>query len=230
MWRGQIGVFAASYRVIAPDLRGFGASDVTPGVVTMAQFSEDLAKLLDALGVNVPVTFCGLSMGGYIGWQFAMCYPHRLSALVACDTRAAADTPEQAAGRRDLAQRVLKQGATIVADAMLPKLFGPDAIAKNAEYVTATRRVMETTDVQGIAGALQGMAERPDVRSWLPQIACPTLSIVGEHDVISPPQEMREWTASIPNARLAVVGDSGHMTPLENPAQFNASLAECLQR
>src|SRR5687767_13095699 len=70
MWFGQIDHFSRRWRVIAPDLRGFGASTVTPGTVTMEQFADDLNALLDALGISEPVHLCGLSMGGYIGWQF----------------------------------------------------------------------------------------------------------------------------------------------------------------
>ncbi|MEX2025908.1 MAG: alpha/beta fold hydrolase, partial [Pirellulaceae bacterium] len=70
MWSAQIDALARQNRVIAPDLRGFGGSDVTPGTVTMAQYADDLAQLLDAMQVREPVVFCGLSMGGYVAWQF----------------------------------------------------------------------------------------------------------------------------------------------------------------
>ena len=70
MWQEQIAEFATTHRVIAPDLRGFGLSDVTPGTVTMEQFADDLAAMLPELSITEPVIFCGLSMGGYVAWQF----------------------------------------------------------------------------------------------------------------------------------------------------------------
>src|SRR4051812_14800581 len=92
MWRHQIAHFAATHRVIAPDLRGFGRSSVTPGVVTMKQFADDLAAILPALGENRPVVLCGLSMGGYVAWQFVEHHPSKLAALIVCDSKAATDS------------------------------------------------------------------------------------------------------------------------------------------
>src|SRR5262245_42773822 len=72
MWQGQLDGLSDKFRVIAPDLRGFGDSDVVPGAATMEQMADDLAELLTALVVKEPVVFCGLSMGGYVAWQFAL--------------------------------------------------------------------------------------------------------------------------------------------------------------
>ena len=91
MWREQIQHFRGTHRVIAPDLRGFGQSDVTPGTITMQRHAEDLAHLLDALRVKNPVCLCGLSMGGYIAWQFVQMHHGRLGSLILCDTKAGAD-------------------------------------------------------------------------------------------------------------------------------------------
>src|SRR6266481_5980829 len=71
MWQGQIDGLSGICRVIAPDLRGFGASDVTPGTATMGQMADDVAGILDALHIKEPIVCCGLSMGGYVAWQFA---------------------------------------------------------------------------------------------------------------------------------------------------------------
>src|SRR4029079_12092951 len=92
MWRPQIDYFVDHCRVIAPDLRGFGGTDVTPGAVTMEQMADDLNALLDVLEVREKVIFCGLSMGGYIGWQFWRKYSDRVAAMILCDTRSIADT------------------------------------------------------------------------------------------------------------------------------------------
>ena len=134
MWRAQLDHFAADFHVIAPDLRGFGASSPGPdvGSVSMEQFADDCARLLDALGVQTEVTFCGLSMGGYVAWQFARKYPQRLARLVLCDTRAAADTPAAAETRFKMAEHVLAAGTEIVARAMLPKMFAPATLARTA--------------------------------------------------------------------------------------------------
>lgn len=226
MWRGQLDGLSQHCRVIAPDLRGFGKSDVTEGVVTMEQLADDLARLLDALKIDEPVAFCGLSMGGYVAWQFVARHADRVGRLIVCDTRAVADSQETAAGREKSAQRVLAEGAQIVADAMLPKLFYRPAgqTEQEPDYVRQTRDVMLATNPQGIAAALRGMAQRPDVTGQLGQIRVPTLVLCGEHDAISPAAEMRKIAEGIPDARYVEIAGAGHMAPLEKLAEVNAAM------
>lgn len=224
MWRHQIDALSASYQVIAPDLRGFGQSQVSPGAVTMQRFADDLAAILDALTVREPVTLCGLSMGGYIAFGFALGHSHRLAKLVLCDTKSAADTPEAAQTRRDTAQKVLAEGSQAIVDGMVPKLFAPSTIEHQPDVVAATRKVMLGTKPEGIAAALRGMAERPDVTSELSRIRVPTLVVCGEHDVITPLEEMRRMAERLPQGTFISIPDAGHLAPLEKPADVNAAL------
>jgi 3-oxoadipate enol-lactonase len=226
MWRYQIGYFAEHCRVIAPDLRGFGRTTVAADATTMEQMADDLAVLLAELGVREPILFCGLSMGGYVGWQFARKYPDRLRALIACDTRVIPDSPEQAANRRQMAERVLSEGASVVADAMLPKLFSDETRKQRPELVETTRQVILNNPPEGIAGALSGMSERPDMTEFVRHLELLTLIIVGEHDAISSAAEMQEIAESMPNASWVMVPNAGHMSPLENPEVFNEALRE----
>jgi len=228
MWDAQIDALAERYRVIAPDLRGFGRSGVTDAVVTMEQFADDLAALLDALGVAEPIALCGLSMGGYVAMQFWRKYRARLRALILADTRALDDSPEMAAARLEMAGRVLQEGPAPLVDGMMPKLFGETTVQSRPEVVESLRRVMMSTDLKGMVAASRGMAERPDVTSLLGQIECPALVIVGRHDKISTAEEMRDIADAIPGARLVEIADCGHMSPMEKPAEFNAAVLEFL--
>jgi 3-oxoadipate enol-lactonase len=228
MWRGQLDGLADICRVIAPDLRGFGASDVTPGTLTMEQMADDIAGLLDALKIKDPVVFCGLSMGGYVAWQFAQKHRSRLARLILCDTKAVADTAEAAAGRRKTAERVLAEGPGIAADTLLPKLFAPTTFKQQPQIVEETRQVILRTNPEGIAAALRGMAERPDVTSRLSKIDVPALLLCGQHDSISPPDEMRQIAARLPNARFVEIKDASHMAPLEQPEKVNAAIRKFL--
>ncbi len=228
MWFGQIDHFSRGWRVIAPDLRGFGDSSVTPGTVTMEQFANDLSALLDALGVAEPVHFCGLSMGGYIGWQFFRRHRGRVRSLILCDTRAVADAPDAAANRVKLAEKAIQEGAGVVAEAMLPKLFAKATHEKQRHLVEATRQVMEHTDPQGIAAALRGMAQRSDSSGLLATIDVPTLVIVGQEDPISTVDEMRALAAAIPGAEFLEIEGAGHMAPLERPRIANEAIERFL--
>ncbi len=229
MWQAQIDAFSQTHRVIAPDLRGFGASQVIPGTTSMERFADDVAALLDALEVTEPIIFCGLSMGGYIGWQFWRRHAARLKGLVLCDTKSKADTPEAAAGRMKMVDHVLRAGDEVVADAMPAKLFAPGTFEHKPQIVASIKETIRNTRPEGIAAALRGMAVRPDMSGELRNITVPSLVIVGEHDAISPVDEMREIANGLPHSHFVVIPGAGHMSPLEEPARFNEALATYLR-
>jgi len=228
MWDAQVEALADRHRLIAPDLRGFGASSVTEGKVPMDQLVDDLAGLLDALEIAEPVTICGLSMGGYLSLRFWRRHRARLRAMVLCDARAAGDTPEAAANRRKLAERVLREGAEAAANAMVPNLLAETTSAARPEVVEAVRQMILANDPRGIAATAYGMAERPDMTSFLSEIDCPTALLVGQSDLISSPTQMRSMAEAIPDAVLVEISDAGHLSPMENPTEVNASLAAFL--
>lgn len=229
MWRHQLDALASDYRVIAPDLRGFGQSTVTPGVVTMQRFANDLAALLDELKVREPITLCGLSMGGYIAWQFAQQHRQRLAKLVLCDTKAVADTAEGAKARLENAQKVLAEGPQAIVDGMIAKLFAPQTASQQPDLVKGQREIILSTMPEGMAAALRGMAEREDVSGRLAEFDLPTLVLCGEHDAISPLEEMRAIAAGLPRATFAPIAEAGHMAPLEQPAAVNQALRAFMQ-
>jgi 3-oxoadipate enol-lactonase len=230
MWQEQFTAIGSVYRVIAPDLRGHGDSPVPQGVYTMDAMADDVVELLETLEIAGPVVVGGLSMGGYVALSLAARYPTRVRALLLMDTRAGADTPEAAEGREATAKSVLAaDSVAAVVDAMLPRLFCKMSLEQRPERVEPMTAVMAKTAPQGIAGALRGMAARPDRRGDLPKIAVPTLVLVGEDDVITPPAEARAMAESIPNAQLAVIPQAGHMAPYENPSVANAAILRFLQ-
>jgi len=228
MWLGQLDEFAQGYQVIAPDLRGFGGSGGARNMNTMAAYANDLVQILDALEIREPVTLCGLSMGGYIAFQFATQFAERLTRLVLCDTRAQADSDEGVETRKQTADRVLSEGPGFLAENMPQKLFGPANLQTQPELISQTQEVIRQTNPQAIAAASLGMASRPDVRGWLPQLKLPTLVVCGVDDQIVLLEEMRDMAANLPQAEFAEIPQAGHMAPLENPAAFNAVLRQFL--
>lgn len=229
MWRGQVRHFSKTHRVIAPDLRGFGTSGVTPGTVTMRQYADDLAQLLDALRVTEPVCLCGLSMGGYVAFQFFQHHRRRLGSLILCDTRAVADDGAGKKNREDLATRVLKEGPDFIASSMPEKLFAKRRLEAGDPIVAETQTLIRRTHPDGIAAASRGMAARPDVTGLLGTIDVPTLVVVGEEDAISKAGEMQQIAEAIPGARFVKIDGAGHMSPQEDPTAVNAAIDEFLK-
>ena len=230
MWDEQLAGIGSVYRVIAPDLRGFGESPVPEGVYTMDAMADDVVELLETLEIAGPVVVGGLSMGGYVALSLAVRYPTRVRALMLMDTRAGADTAEAAEGREATARAVLAaDSAAAVAASMLPRVFSKTTLEQRPERVEPIKAIMEQTAPIGVAGALRGMACRPDRRGDLAKIAVPTLIIVGEEDVITPPAEAEAMAEAIPNARLEVIPQAAHMAPYENPSATNAVILRFLQ-
>jgi 3-oxoadipate enol-lactonase len=231
MWREQVSELSKTFRVLVPDLRGFGQSSPVSGddaVVTMAHFADDLAAMLSAMGIAGPVALCGLSMGGYVAFQFAARHADKLGRLILCDTKAAADTKEAGENRHKLAAKVLSEGSQAAADAMLPKLFSKRAIEAQAPYVEEMRQVILRTQPRTIAAALRGMAAREDFTAQLETIDVPTLVLCGAEDVITPPAEMRPIAAAIGGAEYCEVPAAGHMSPLEDPRTVNQAIRKFL--
>ncbi len=217
MWRRQMEGLASTCRLIAPDLAGFGASDArTQPVLGMQHLADDLAELLDAMRIRQPITLCGLSMGGYIAFEFWKRHGERLERLILCDTRAAADSAEAAAGRRTLAAQILRKGTTDLAANMPTRLFAKETFTNQTCVVEQTRGVMLATPPATVAAALLGMADREDMSDLLPSIEIPTLVLCGEHDRITPAEEMRTMAAAMPHAHFVEIPVAGHMAPLES--------------
>jgi pimeloyl-ACP methyl ester carboxylesterase len=228
MWQAQLDEFSKTHRVIAPDLRGFGRSAVTAGTVRMEMFAGDLSALLDKLRIDEPIVYCGLSMGGYIGWEFVRRHTSRVGALVLCDTRSASDTPAAAAARLQLAATVLEKGSAAAVATMLPKLLAQRTRENRPEIAESLKAVIAATHPEAIAAALRGMAERPDSTPMLSGIRQPALVIVGREDALTPVKEMRALAERMPAARFVEIADAGHMAPLENPEAVNAAIREFL--
>jgi pimeloyl-ACP methyl ester carboxylesterase len=220
MWDAQIEMLARSFRVIAPDLRGFGQSQIEPADVDsgvgMDHHATDVLAILNALGVTETVVLVGFSMGGYVAFQIALKHPTQVRGLILCDTRAVGDTEDAAAGRLKMANAVLNaDSAEPALKAMLPKLLAPETHEQRPEVVAEVREMILRQTPGAIAAAQRGMARREDVRDELKKIRCPVLGIVGTADAISTPKEMREIIDALPDARLEEVA-GGHMTPIEN--------------
>ncbi len=230
MWTEQIRELSPRYRLIAPDLRGFGRSQGTDGTVTMEQFADDLEAMLQALEITEPIILCGLSMGGYIAWQFAKAYPQRLRGLILCDTKAAADDEAAVANRHRVADDVLENGTEPLARAMPQKLFAKSTLDARPHVVEAVREMIRRASPIGVAAASRGMAERPDMTDFLSDIQVPTLLVCGAEDGITPPGEMQQIAALIDGSTCEVIEEAGHMAPMENPHAVNGVIERFLHR
>jgi YbgC/YbaW family acyl-CoA thioester hydrolase len=228
MWRHQVAGFGRWQR-IAPDLRGFGHSAGHGGgpAESLARQADDVAAVLDALGVRRAV-LCGLSMGGYVLFEFWRRHADRVRALVLADTKAEADSADGRRARDELAAVAQREGTVAVAERMLPRLLAAASAAAQPELVTAVRAMAGRASVDGIVAALRAMRDRADSRELLPAIGVPTLVTGGAEDVLTPPDVMQALADGIPGARFVAIPAAGHLAPLEQPLAVNRALSEFL--
>jgi 3-oxoadipate enol-lactonase len=227
MWDAQAQALAATHRVIRFDARGFGGTPPGDSLLTMERIADDAVAVLDHVGESRAV-FCGLSMGGYACFSAVRRHPDRLRGLVLADTRTAADTDESRRSRSAQAERVRKEGAPAVAEAMLPRLVGETTHRERAPVVARLREMILATPPAGIVNALAGLAARADSGPTLREVRVPTLVVCGAEDVLTPPADSEAIHRGIPGSRLEVIPRAGHLSAAEDPAAFNAALQSFL--
>lgn len=226
MWSGQAeALVAAGCRVLAPDLRGYGASDVVPGVTLLPDFADDIAALLDALKIDRAVVG-GLSMGGQIAMEMLRSHPGRVCGLVLADTSPAAETEDGKAFRKSLAERLIAEGMGGYADEVIDRMIAPYHVTERPELAERVLEMMRSTAPEGAAAALRGRAERPDYRETLAGARVPVLIVVGADDTYTPVDGARDTHALTPGSTLVVIERAAHMPNLEQAAAFDAALLD----
>lgn len=228
MWDAQLDGLSDRWRVVAPDLRGYGGSTLgdwadASASPSLERYADDLRAIIDAIRPPRPLVLVGFSMGGYVALRVAASPSPWFDALVLMNTRAAADTEDARATRLKMAAGVGQWGAARVAELMRPKLFAPGTPEERVAPVVAA---ISSADPRAIAASQLAMAARPDSTPLLPRVTAPTLVVVGEEDALSPPAEMRGMAEATPGARYVEVAGAGHMAPVERPEAVNAALAD----
>ncbi len=221
MWAGEMVTLLAEerYRLVALDWRGFGESDAPSGISTMELFADDMAGLMDKLGMQEAV-LCGLSMGGYVAFAFLRKYAQRVKALILADTRPGADTEEARANRENVARLAESEGTEAIANLQVPRLLGEYTRSEHPEVEVRVRRIINAATPEGIAAASRGMAQRADSTDLLATIGCPTLVLVGEQDVLTPPHVAQDYASKIANAQFVTLPNAGHLSNMEQPEAF----------
>lgn len=228
LWAPQLSALAGRCRCIAPDLRGFGESGVA-GPWTVSRHADDVAGLLDHLEIPKAV-IVGLSMGGYIAFEMMRRHRGRVRALVLADTKQGADNTEARSKRTAMMDLANSGGAGAIADAQLTGMVGKSTRERNPEVAEGLRRMMASAGVPGILGGLHALMERPDSTSTVSQIDVPTLIIVGEEDVLTPPKEAKLMAKAIRGSTIEIIEQAGHASNYERPAAFNHLLNEFIAR
>ncbi len=226
-WNPIVPVLSSRYRLILPDLRGHGDSEIGEGPALMEKHAGDLARVLDAAGVG-KAAFVGVSIGGYILFEFWRRFRARVNALVLCDTRPQADTAEARTNRLKVAADVLEQGTDPFIESMVPKLMGRTTLSTRPDLVDGARRMMRKMSPEDISLVQRGMAERPDSVADLKTINVPTLIVVGDEDILATPADGELMRQHIAGSQLKIIPKAGHYAPWEQSEAVGLVLRQFL--
>ena len=228
MWDDQISDLKNVCRTITVDLRGFGNSDVPSGPYSMDQMASDVRSLMAALEIEKAV-LVGLSMGGYVSLAFYRNYPGAVRAMMLADTRASSDTHTAREKRLTSAKKAETEGASAIANEMVPLLLGTSTIQHKPEIANRVRSMIEANSPAGIAAAQRAMADRMDSTYILAGVDRPVLIVVGAEDLLTPVAEAEALRNGIPHSQMRVIPGAGHLSNLEQPAEFNRALGEFIR-
>jgi 3-oxoadipate enol-lactonase len=228
MWGTQLDALSDEFRVVAPDLPGYGASPAVPGTLPMGAIADAVVELLVGLEIERS-TVVGLSMGGLVAMELGLRYAERVDGVVLAATTAAPLTDEEVRRRRASADEIEANGMLGHTVEMLPRLFGPAASRDPSITVPIVTTMLET-DPAGPAAALRGRAERPDYERLLRELRPPALVIAGDHDAYSTQEVTKQLVAALPRPDVLLLPGVGHFPNLEAPAQFDAAVRAFARR
>ena len=226
MWLAQREDLAKRFRVITPDLRGFGGSVLGEDDPSIDVMADDVAALLRSKGIDRAV-IGGLAMGGFVA--MALCRRHidRVLGLVLANTRAGADSAEVRERRLARAERIESEDSVqVLTDEVLPLLVGPTTFRQRALVYGRVRGLVQSTPPGAAAWAQRAMAARTDEFESLGSIREPALVIAGSEDELATEDDARAMADALPNAELLMMPRSGHLTAVEQPELFNQAVAE----
>jgi pimeloyl-ACP methyl ester carboxylesterase len=230
MWLEQRNDLSDACRVITPDLRGFGGSQLGFDDPSLDLMADDVAAVLDRLDLP-EVVLGGLSMGGYVAMAFLRRHPGRVNALLLADTKAGADPEAAKDNRRRIAATLTEEDSTqVLVDEVLPSLVGETTRREKPLVQGRVRALVEGAPPQAAAWAQRAMAERPDSLDTLRKVDLPAVVILGDEDQIASREDGAAMVEALPQGRLVVVPGAGHLSAVEAPGAFSTAVRELVGR
>ena len=230
MWDLEVKSWSQNFRVIAPDFRGFGDSPMSEGEFSMAGCAEDVADLVVSLGIRQKIVLLGLSMGGYVAFEFVRRYPEMLCGLILVGTQPIADSDAAKQARYETAEFVRREGTAALAERLIPRFLGKTTLATKRAIVETLRNLIESISPEAVAQACYGLASRRDSRSLLADIKLPTLIVAGSEDSVVPSAQAEIMQSEIRASSLVVVEECGHIINLEQPKMLDRVVSNFLNR
>ncbi len=228
IWDGQMTLLSKDHLAVAFDLKGHGYSDPGSGQYLIEFIVDDLFAVMDHLDVEKGV-ICGLSIGGYAAMRAIEREPSRVSGLILCNTKSAADTNAAKLNRANQIKMILAGKRHQFAEDMARSLFAPESFDKNRTAVDRITAIMKSTSEIALIGTLIALAARMDMTESLENISAPTLIVTGDKDKVATQADAELMKSKTRNSKFVLIHGAGHLSNLENPAEFNAAILDFLE-
>ena len=226
-WLHIAETLSTCYRVMLPDLRGHGESTVGDGPATMQKHAADIARIMDDADIG-RAPLIGVSIGGYILFEFWRKYRSRVAALGLCNTKAPTDNAEARAGRLQAANDVLEHGTEQFLESMVQRVFAKTTRETRPDLIEGALGMMRQMSPEDIAEVQRGMADRPDSVHTLKTVDVPTLLVTGDEDISTGLNEAQLMHQHIKGSQLRVIPKAGHYSPWEQPGEAGRIIRQFL--
>jgi 3-oxoadipate enol-lactonase len=214
-----------SFRVIVPELPGFGGSQTISG--GLAGVADRMAEAVqDGAGGDAAIVL-GNGYGGFVALQMAIRHPKLASKLILADCGAAFSEDGREAFR-NMAAASKAKGLAAITDVAMRRLFAPAFQEQHPDLMRDRREAFLRTDPEVFRAACSALAEL-DLRPDLGKVRVPALVLVGEHDEATPPPMSHELAAGLPNARLKIIAGCAHVPQLQSPKLFLDTIGDFLR-
>jgi 3-oxoadipate enol-lactonase len=217
------------YQLILPDLRGHGDSAIGEGPATMEKHAADLGRVMDDADIG-RAPLIGVSLGGYLLFEFWRRHRGRVAALGLFNTKAQADTPDARGARLQAANDVLERGTELFLEGMISRVLGQTTRDTRPDLAQGALRMMRKMSPEDIVQVQRGMAERPDSIATIKTINVPTLIVTGDEDAMTGSNEASLLRHHIPNSEVRVIPKAGHYAAWEQPEEATRLLRQFLDQ
>ena len=228
MWRAQVPIFSKRYRTISYDMRGHGESAAPDYPYSLEMLGEDVIGILDALGVERPAIFLGISIGGMIGQALALRHADRFRAVILSNTTSRTPPEAQPIWEQRI-EAIRKDGLEGQVQPTLERWLSAECRARDPDTTKWVADMIRATPAAGMIGCGRAI-QKLDYTAQLPQITLPTLIIAGEKDPGTPVAASEAIHQGIKGSRLEVMSGCLHQTPIEAPDRFNRIVGDFLAR
>src|SRR5271155_1615063 len=215
-WLPVANLLSDRYRIILPDLSGMGLTTLGSAPLTVGKHADDIAALCRELKLEKAV-FGGCSIGGYILFELWRSHRDRVRALMLCNTKASADSPEAAAGRIQSKQNIQNNGPVAFCDFFVTICTSEFTQRNRPDVVSAIRHTMRHSTVEGLVANMECLGSRPDSLSTLSTMNVPALIIAGVDDKLSSAADAKAMNDGIRGSQLMTIRETAHYAPFERP-------------